>query len=682
MKYVLHLLIFCGIFFLTTHSTASYVRTPLSSSNGLPIAWNLTNPGTPIVSGGRITYNLNPAGSDDLSFSQVEKALMASFQVWEDVPTSSVAFTRGPNSSSTTTMGDGILQLYWLENSESTNDGLNLAGAVALTRRTFTTSGAKIGEITDAATVFNGFRYKWAVDGRSDAIDVQEVATHEIGHVLGLAHTPIGGATMYPLTIAGRTQSRTLAPDDMIAVSVSYPAPNFAGSTGTLRGRVSSGGSNVFGAHVVAVDGNGNVIASALSQPDGNYTVQGLPPGGYTVYAEPLDPGTGSYFSRANLEGYYSSANINFSTTQNFQANLTAGGTTTLDISVTGGTPAMDGYLVRGPESTFFFNLGAQTVQGQVNATIGVGGAGLPQSGSPLSVSGSGVTVNRTFFASFDGLPAVLAEITVSPTAVPGSRNIIISQGQQRAIMTGALEIAPATAAIVSSANFSAKVAAESLASIFGQNLAAATVSASSRPLPTSLGGTTVRLRDNSGQELLAPLFFVSPTQINFQATPGLLFGTVLVKVGNTDSSISNGSLLLESVAPGLFSASGTGQGLAAAVSLRIKPNGAQIFEPVVRFDQPSGQLVPIPIDLDIAGDQVFLVLFGTGIHFRSSLTATSYNIGGITGSPQYAGVQGDFVGLDQVNVPLSQSLKGRGLVNVFLTVDGKTSNTVTVSIK
>lgn len=683
MKYVLHLLIFCGIFFLSTGSTASYVRTPLNNSNGLPIAWNLTNPGTPIVNGGRITYSLNPAGSDDLPFSQIERAIASSFQSWEDVPTSNVAFARGPNTTSTSTTNDGVLQLFWLENTESTADGLNLAGAVALTRRTYFTSGNRTGEITDAATVFNGFRYKWSVDGRSDAVDVQEVATHEIGHILGLAHTPIGGATMYPLTIAGRTQARSLAPDDEIAVSVSYPAPNFSGTTGTLRGRVSdSSGANVFGAHIVAVDLNGNVKASALSQPDGIYSIQGLPPGNYTVYAEPLDPVNGAYFSRANLEGFYANANVNFLNSQDFQANITAGGTSTLDIAVTRGAPTMDGYLVRGPESTFFFNLGAQTVQGQINATIGVGGIGLPQNGSPLNVSGSGITINRTFFTSFDGLPAVMAEITVSPTAIPGSRNIIITQGQQRTIMTGALEIVPSTAAVVSSASFTPQVASDSLATVFGQNLATGTASVSGQSLPTTLGGATVRLRDNSGQELLAPLFFASPNQINFQISPNLLRGTVLIKVGNNDSFVSNGSLFLESIAPGLFSASGTGQGLAAAVALRIKPNGAQIFEPVARFDSSSGQFVPVPIDLAPVADQVFLVLFGTGVRFRSALSTVSYNVGGVTGTPIYAGAQGDFVGLDQINIPLTQNLAGRGLVNVFLTMEGKITNRVNVSIK
>ncbi len=679
MKYVLHLLIFCSIFFLATRPKASYVRTPLSGTNGTLVAWNLTNPGTPIVAGGRITYRLNQAGSDDLPFAQAERALVASFQAWEDIPTSAIAFTHGPNTTSTASAGDGQLEMFWLENTEMTGDGLNLTGVLALSRFQANTA---TGEITDAATVFNGFRYHWAVDGRADAVDVQEVATHEIGHLIGLNHTMIGGATMYPRTIAGRTQSRTLAPDDAIAASVVYPAAGFLTLTGTIRGQVTSNSANVFGANVVAVDANGNVTASALSQADGTYAIQGLPPATYNIYAEPLDSSTSAFFSRADLPSFYANANISFSTSQDFAVGVAAGGMATQNIAVTGGTPALDGFIVRGPESTAFLNLGGQAIQGATNVTIGVAGAGLPQSGTPLSVSGPGITINRTFFTTVDGLPAVLAEITVSPTAVPGSRNIIITQGNQRAVMTGALEIVPAAATVVSSANFAAKVASESLASVFGQSLATTTLAATITPLPTSLAGTSVRLRDASGQEKFAPLFFVSPGQINFQIAPGLQPGAVLVNVGNGDGFVSTGSMLVESVAPGLFAASGTGQGLAAAVALRIKANNAQSYEAVTRFDAGSGQIVAVPIDLGVATDQVFLILYGTGIRFRSALGAVGYNVGGITGTPGYAGSQNDFVGLDQINVPLSRNLIGRGVVNVFLTVDGKTSNTVTVSIK
>jgi uncharacterized protein (TIGR03437 family) len=48
----------------------------------------------------------------------------------------------------------------------------------------------------------------------------------------------------------------------------------------------------------------------------------------------------------------------------------------------------------------------------------------------------------------------------------------------------------------------------------------------------------------------------------------------------------------------------------------------------------------------------------------------------------QFAGPQGGFVGLDQVNVLLSRRLIGRGEVEVALVVDGKQANPVTVTIR
>lgn len=680
MKYLIYLLTICGIFFLTTQRTASYVRVPIGPTNGAPLAWNLTNPNTSIVQGGRITYRINSAGSDNVPFPQIEQALTSSFQSWEAIPTSTIAFARGANTNSTATLASNQLELFWQETSETTSDGLNLAGVLALTRRQFNSA---TGEITDVAVVFNGFSYTWATDGRGNAVDIQDVATHEIGHVIGLSHSPIGGATMYPRTTNGRTQNRALGSDDVIGASVMYPEPGFLSSTGSIRGRVSEPGNvSIFGAHVVAVDANGNVTASALSQPDGSYSIQGLPPASYTVFAEPLDPLGASFFNRGDLDGFYSTTTSTYSTSNDVQVSVSAGGTTSQDFTLTRETPALGGYQVRGPESTDFLNLGGQVPQGASKVIVGVNGPSLPQSGTPLSISGNGITIHRTFFTTTSiGLPAVLVEMSVSPTATPGSRNLIVTSGGQRTIVTGGLEILPSTAAMVSSANFAPSIARESLVTVFGNNLATTTVASSSTPLPTTLDGTSIRLRDVAGVELLAPLFFVSPGQINFQVKPGLSVGPVLVTIGNSNGYVSTGSMNLESVAPGLFSANGTGQGLAAAVALRIR-NGVQTYEPVTRFDSTSGQIVAVPIDLGPATDQVVLLLFATGVRFRSQLSAVSCSIGGLAASLIYAGSQNDFVGLDQINVLLPRGLIGRGLVNVTLTADGKTANTVTVNIK
>ncbi|MGE0126887.1 MAG: matrixin family metalloprotease [Blastocatellales bacterium] len=687
MKYLARFILLIVIFSIAGHKTESYVRSPLSSGNGTPLSWNLANPMTAEVVGGRIVYNLHQAGSDNLSFSQVEQAIAASFQAWEDVPTSAIAFSRGPNTTSTKTGNDNLLQLFWLENSTTTSDGLNVAGVLALSRLTSFASGPRTGEIIDASLTFNGNQFQWAVDGRNDAADVVEIATHEIGHILGLSHTPIGGATMFPRTGVGRLRGRTLESDDAVAVSAVYPAAGFESSTGTIRGRVAdNNGAAIFGAHVAVVDANGNTITGALSQTDGSYSIQGLPPGNYTVYAEPLDSVSGAFFSRGDLQSFFSGAALDFHTTGDFQVNVGGGSTTTLDIAVTRGAPLLDAWIVYDVPNSAFLNVATVAAQGQNNLTIGVAGPGLPQSGAPLSVSGAGITILRTYFRTTNnGLPAVMADINVSHGAPTGMRNIIVNNGSQRTIMTGAIELIAGSGtppvATVNAARFTNSVAAESIVSAFGGSLAVAPVSAASNPLPASLGGTQVRLRDSSGNERLAPLFFVSPNQINYQIAPGIVTGPTSVTITSGDGSVSTGSILVESVAPGVFAMNANGRGVAAALALRFR-NGVQSYESIYSFDSSQNQFVPVPIDLGPATDQVFLVLFCTGVRFRSSLSAVSYDVGGATGTPLFAGPQGGLTGLDQVNIPLSRNLIGRGPVNVTLTVDGKTSNTVKVNIK
>ena len=88
---------------------------------------------------------------------------------------------------------------------------------------------------------------------------------------------------------------------------------------------------------------------------------------------------------------------------------------------------------------------------------------------------------------------------------------------------------------------------------------------------------------------------------------------------------------------------------------------------------------MPIDTGLDTP---VFLSLYGTGIRNRSSTANVQVTINGISVPVQYAGVQSGYPGLDQVNVGLVLNLRGVGVANVVLTVDGQTSNTVTVTIQ
>ena len=100
---------------------------------------------------------------------------------------------------------------------------------------------------------------------------------------------------------------------------------------------------------------------------------------------------------------------------------------------------------------------------------------------------------------------------------------------------------------------------------------------------------------------------------------------------------------------------------------------------PVAACDSSGCQAVPIVLD---TRSTVYLSLYGTGIRHAPSLSDVSVTINGISVPVLYAGAQGSFPGLDQINVPLTLSLRGSGVSNIVVTVAGQAANTVTIAIQ
>jgi uncharacterized protein (TIGR03437 family) len=688
MRQTIRISVLLAIILLSIHTTESYVR--IQTGDGSPIAWNLVNPRTPIVSNGRVTYNLDSLGSDDVPFCQVEQAITSSFQTWEDVPTSAIAFQRGPNITSDKTNLPEAFDLFWLEDSTIIVDGeeeIDISGALAVSF-----IGSENGEIIDLFVVFNGNQFTWATDGKSGAIDVREVATHEIGHCIGLDHSPIGTSTMFPTTGFGRIQNRSLTFDDRFAASAVYPAAGFPSSTGTISGRVlDNNGNPIFGAHVVAVlVSGGSPFASTLSQPDGTYTIQGLPATNYNIYAQPLGSDSNPLFNRFALSPFYSGINTDFQTSPDFPVLVIQDATVTLDIPVIRGAPAFEAYLIYDDSGGGFSNVASSVITGGGNF-IGVIGPGLPQSGSPITISGPQVvTVGQPTFGSINGLPYIIVQVITPSTAPATTRNIIINNGTQRAIVTGGLEVIPSPTGLVvgSQADFSRRVSPGSLAVARGLNLATTTAGPTCTPLPTSIAGTSILVTDSAGIERAAAITSVSPNQVNFQIPPATAIGTASVRLitgtGNTiwgPGNTATTTISINQVAPALFTIDGTGTdlGLADGYVIRFRSDGTTSEEPIARFDEATGTYVPIPIYPGPPSDRVLLVLFGTGFRNHSQLPRVS--IGGVDCQVVFAGPNGSppFI-YDQVNVFLDPGI-GSGPANVVMTVDGQQSNTVTVSI-
>ena len=237
-------------------------------------------------------------------------------------------------------------------------------------------------------------------------------------------------------------------------------------------------------------------------------------------------------------------------------------------------------------------------------------------------------------------------------------------------------------ATTVSAADYSRTLASEAIAAVFGTTLATSTQAAATIPLPTTLGGTTIVVRDSSGVERFAPLFFVSPTQINYQLPPATAPGVATVTIRSGNGTVSAGTVQIDTVAPAVFTANASGQGVPTGYVLRVKANGAQSNEPIADFNSQTARFVPRPIDFGPESDQLFLILFGTGIRNRSSQFRVTVTIGGVDCEVLYAGAQGGFVGLDQLNLRLPRSLAGRGETDVVVKVEEKTANTVKVSFR
>jgi len=159
-----------------------------------------------------VPYYINPANLD-LPTSAIEPAIRAGADAWRLQSGASFAFAFAGYSAQTTNTNDGI-NLIMFRNAAS-------GSAIATTYTWF--SGTRM---LEADMVFwdGGFQFFTGSSGCSNGFYIEDIATHEFGHALGLGHSTLGSATMYPSISTCSQQSRSLDPDDIAAVLALYPA--------------------------------------------------------------------------------------------------------------------------------------------------------------------------------------------------------------------------------------------------------------------------------------------------------------------------------------------------------------------------------------------------------------------------------------------------------------------------
>jgi hypothetical protein len=228
-----------------------------------------------------VTYQIAENGPAILapgdSFPAVVSQIRAAARVWSEVETSELRLRFGgvfsPGQPVPSTPGVDVVF-------EELPPGVNGYGSITV-RGEFS-SGAGFVPIQRSQVVLNrdlANRPSW---GSAFFL----TAVHEFGHALGLQHSFTSGAMATEVT-RGTTKIRPITPDDVAGISVLYPTPSFRQQLGSITGRVAAGSNGVAMASVVAIAPRGAAI-SALTNPDGTFRIEGLPPSQYFVYAHPL----------------------------------------------------------------------------------------------------------------------------------------------------------------------------------------------------------------------------------------------------------------------------------------------------------------------------------------------------------------------------------------------------------
>jgi hypothetical protein len=367
-------------------------------------------------------------GSDDLPDGSHTTALRNAIDEWNSIEGTTLRLVEdaSPAARARTDWSSNSIHLVLFD--EDNGSGYFPVGSstVAITPVWFYSNG----RIADADVLFNGQGFHFTTSQEPGRYDVQDVAVHELGHLLGLDHTGWAGGSMYPYVDASVILHRSLSRDEVTAARMIYPAAGSTSVSGTVR-RV-SGGATVAGAHVVLRDLSGRTAAAALTGEDGAFQVGGIDAGTYTLLVTPLD----FPVSAANLGS-------GWVVESDFEAGVhgLVAATEGLDTPVGDVLVGDDVLLSLGRNSDDY----PLRVEAGRTTTITVRGSGLT-AGSTLSCSDPTIGVGVTgWFNSRLG-----AQVTVPADAPPGHCDLtVVNAAGERSVLVAGLEITPPDPSVV-----------------------------------------------------------------------------------------------------------------------------------------------------------------------------------------------------------------------------------------
>ena len=384
-----------------------------------------------------VSYWINDRGSPQISNGSEFGAIQAAFQTWQNVPTADVRFIYRGTTAARTVGRDGMNVVSF------TDDSTPLGSSVIAATFSFFRADSAGGLVFDESDIIFNPAQQFSTSAEDNKFDIQGVLTHEIGHLLGLDHAGLVSSVMVPFAALSQLDQRTLAYDDIAAITEIYPKASAAPPVGQISGVIQSGGVGVFGAHVVAVDRDGTALVSALSQRDGSYLLRFLPPGPYRVFAEPLDLPVSEQNIGGGSTAFYRNLKIDFGTTYFGNASSLAEAGT---IDVTAGVTS-NADIQTLPQSSTGLNLTRPAFAARIprgaSGTLRVGGEDLTD-GTVFTTSNSGIVVGSPTFGgriSASASTSATMRLTVASSTAVGPKNMAVNRGGSSSVVGGALVI-------------------------------------------------------------------------------------------------------------------------------------------------------------------------------------------------------------------------------------------------